>query len=168
MACKAAWLPASGGATANQCSRSGQQIGQLCSPPQSAAYSEPNTRFAGIASFWLGAQQLVMTARDDDGRDDDFDARRVGGHGTASYPLHVFGIFNAAGTSHQQPREIVLDSFCGTLPLLIKMQPAFIPRILLLQGAKRDMLKVAGIGWLATAAHHVYLAQVRLIHPGST
>jgi hypothetical protein len=25
------------------------------------------------------------------------------------------------------------------------------------------MLKVAGVGWLAAAAHHVYLAQVKLI-----
>jgi hypothetical protein len=25
------------------------------------------------------------------------------------------------------------------------------------------MLKVAGVGWLAAAAHHVYLAQVRLV-----
>lgn len=35
----------------------------LAARAQSATFSEPNTRYAGIVGSWLGSQQLVLSAR---------------------------------------------------------------------------------------------------------
>lgn len=34
-------------------------------PPQSAVFSEAPTRYSGVVGSWLGAEQLVIAARDD-------------------------------------------------------------------------------------------------------
>ena len=53
-----------------------------------------------------------------------------------------------------------------TLPALPCCLRTCTPAWLRLQEAKKDMLKVAGFGWLACAATHMYNVQVLLSDPG--
>ncbi|KAL4442715.1 hypothetical protein ABPG77_006709 [Micractinium sp. CCAP 211/92] len=85
----------------------------------SAGYSEPMLRNFGAALGWLGAEQLVLSARD---------------HSQGLVPLEW--VPEGSSCSPHTPRHSYSPLFSITL---------------LLRAAKKDLLKVAGLGWLAAS-----------------